>query len=276
MVTIAHLSDLHFGGHADLPQMEALEEFLPTLHPDALAISGDVSQRARHGEFQRARAFVRHLALPTLVIPGNHDVQWWRSPLGLCGEAVKYEKYRAYFGEDLTPVLRIPGAILAGALSAYGLAFGSLTWNPRDVTVKGHLPKSETDRVRAIFADAPPDAARVLVTHHNVLPGQLSQRMGLAHWRDAWQRLQTTGADVVLCGHDHQETAAQLEDRLPISTAGTLSLRMRGGRPSVFNLVRIDPESIEIQHYRWDAAAGVFREGEEAEFARGGGVVVSE
>ena len=30
-VTIAHLSDLHFGGYADLAQIEALEEFLPTL-----------------------------------------------------------------------------------------------------------------------------------------------------------------------------------------------------------------------------------------------------
>ena len=32
-VIIAHLSDLHFGGFADLQQIEALEEFLPTLDP---------------------------------------------------------------------------------------------------------------------------------------------------------------------------------------------------------------------------------------------------
>ena len=30
-VVIAHLSDLHFGGYADLAQIEALEAFLPTL-----------------------------------------------------------------------------------------------------------------------------------------------------------------------------------------------------------------------------------------------------
>ena len=56
-----------------------------------------------------------------------------------------------YFG-DLRPVLEIPGAIIAGALSSYGVAVGSLTWNLRDVAVKGHLPDSETDRVKTIFA----------------------------------------------------------------------------------------------------------------------------
>ena len=48
-ITIVHLSDLHFGGFADLRQIEALEEFLPTLNPTAIAVSGDLSQRARHG-----------------------------------------------------------------------------------------------------------------------------------------------------------------------------------------------------------------------------------
>ena len=56
-VTIAHLSDLHFGGYADLAQIEALEEFLPTLGATAIVVSGDLSQRARHGEFQAAHAF---------------------------------------------------------------------------------------------------------------------------------------------------------------------------------------------------------------------------
>ena len=31
---------------------------LPDLRPDAVVVTGDLSQRARHGEFQRARALV--------------------------------------------------------------------------------------------------------------------------------------------------------------------------------------------------------------------------
>src|SRR3989449_3837597 len=48
----------HFGGLADIQQVEALEKMIPDLRPDAVVLSGDLSQRARHGEFQRARAFV--------------------------------------------------------------------------------------------------------------------------------------------------------------------------------------------------------------------------
>ncbi len=270
-IVIAHLSDLHFGGYADLAQIEALEGFLPTLEPDATVISGDISQRARHGEFQAAHAFVNRLRphAPVLVVPGNHDIEWWKSPLGLLGGRGRYRKYAHYFRE-LTPVLEIPGAIFAGALSSYGVAFGSLTWNIRDLAVKGHLPKRETERVAGIFAAAPPDTARVLVFHHNVLPGALSRRMGLAGWRSAHRRLLATGADVVLCGHDHQEGAGQIDGALPVSTAGTHSSRSRGGRPSVFNLVTIDPSAIHIQHFRWQPTTRQFQRSDAFSFARAG------
>jgi 3',5'-cyclic AMP phosphodiesterase CpdA len=270
-IVIAHLSDLHFGGYADLAQIEALENFLPTLGLDATVISGDLSQRARHGEFQAAHAFLSRLRphAPVLVVPGNHDIEWWKSPLGLRGEQRKYRKYSHYFG-DLTPVMEIPGAILVGALSSFGVALGSLTWNIRDVAVKGHLPKSETDRVAAIFANGPPEAARVLVFHHNVLPGAVSRRMGLARWRSAQRRLLATGADVVLCGHDHQEGAGQVDGTLAVSTSGTHSFRSRGGRPSVFNLVTVEPGAVHIQHFRWQPTTRQFQRSDASSFARAG------
>ncbi len=270
-IVLAHLADLHFGAYADLAQIEALETFLPTLGLDAVVIAGDLSQRARHGEFQAAHAFMNRLKphAPVFVVPGNHDIEWWKSPLGLLGERRKYRKYSHYFRE-LRPVMELPGAILAGALSSYGVAFGSLTWNLRDIAVKGHLPRSETDRVTRIFANAPPGAARVLVFHHNVLPGAMSRRMGLARWKSAHRRLLATGADVVLCGHDHQEGAGQIDGTLAVSTAGTHSSRSRGGRPSVFNLVTVDPSAVHIQHFRWQLSSREFQRSDAFSFARGG------
>ena len=72
-----------------------------------MAIAGDITQRARHGEFQRALVFVQALRrlAPTLIVPGNHDVQWWATPFDVIGAGPKYEKYRRYFGDDLTPTL---------------------------------------------------------------------------------------------------------------------------------------------------------------------------
>jgi len=269
-VVIAHISDLHFGGFADLQQIEGLEEFLPSLGATALVISGDVSQRARHGEFQAAHMFLYRLRqrLPALIVPGNHDIEWWKSPFGLLGEQRKYTKYLRYFAE-LRPELEVPGGIIVGALSGYGVALGSLTWNLRDMAVKGHLPRSETNRVRKIFSKASPDLAKVLVVHHNVLAGGTG-RMGLARWRSAHRRLLETGADVILCGHDHYEGAGQIEGGVAVSTSGTHSYRQRGGRPSVFNLVTVEETSVHIQHFRWVADERQFIPSDKFSFARKG------
>jgi predicted phosphodiesterase len=94
--------------------------------------------------------------------------------------------------------------------------------------------------------------------------------MGLARWRSAHKRLVATGADVILCGHDHHEGAGQIEGSLAVSTSGTHSYRQRGGRPSVFNLVTLDPQSVHIQHYRWVSEQRHFIPSDKVSFARKG------
>ena len=273
-VQLLHVADLHFGGLADIRQIEALEHMIPDLRPDAVVVAGDLSQRARHGEFQRARAFVNTASdtAPTLVIPGNHDVQWWWRPLVPFGKEPVYRKYRHYFGDELAPTLTIPGgAVIAAALTSHGVAWGSLTTSVRDIAVKGHLPKREVLRVQRLFAGTDPALARVLVAHHNVLRGEISQRMGLAHWRRAQQRIIESGADVVLCGHDHQEGADVLGGKVVVSTAGTLSTRSRGTRPSCFNFVTIEPTAVHITFFRWEGERGRFRASDTFAFGRGQG-----
>jgi 3',5'-cyclic AMP phosphodiesterase CpdA len=275
-VQLVHLGDLHFGGVADIRQIEALEAMLPDLRPDAVVIAGDMSQRARHGEFQRARAFARVAAetAPVLAIPGNHDVQWWWRPFIPFAKDRLYAKYRSYFGDDVTPTITIPGgAVIASALTSHGVAWGSLTTRVRDIAVKGHLPKSEFLRVQRLFAEAAAGLARVLVVHHNVLRGEISNRMGLARWRQAQRRILESGADVVLCAHDHEEGAEVLGGKVVVSTTGTLSTRSRGGRPSCFNFVTIEPTAVHITFFRWQAERGRFRASDTFAFGRGQGKV---
>lgn len=271
-VQLLHVSDPHFGALAELDEIEALEQLIPDLRPDAVVISGDLSQRARHGEFQRARALVQTAArtAPVHVMPGNHDVRWWLRPLIPFAKAPVYAKYTRYFGADLAPTLTLPGAVIAGGLTSHGVAWGSLTLRPRDLAVKGHLPKREIERVRDLFAAASPEQARVLVIHHNVLRGDISGRMGLARWRQAQRRIVAAGAELVLCGHDHQEGAELLDGRVVVSTASTLCRRTRGGRPGSFNFVTIEPSAIHITFFRWDAGHRRFGASDTAVFARSG------
>ena len=269
-IRLVHLSDIHFGAYVDLGQIAALERGLPELAPAAIVIAGDVSQRARHGEFQRALAFVKlcRTIAPTLVIPGNHDVRWWASPFGLRGQGPKYRHYRRYFGEVLGPVLTVPGAVIVGLVSAHGLAPGSVTWKPRDLTVKGHLPEPELARARAAFETAAPEDWRVVALHHNVLRGQISNRWGLARPIQAQEGLSRSGADLVLCGHDHQEAVGQLPGGVVVAASSTHTSMTRGRRPAVFNLIDLDRDSVVVRHLRW--IDGGFQSGESFQFERRG------
>ncbi len=271
MTTLVHLSDLHFGRDVDLEQIGVLEALIPDQKPTAIVLSGDLTQRARHGEFQRALAFVERLraAAPVHVIPGNHDVAWWETPFGVLGTDRLTAKYRRYFGDDLSPTLTLPGLVIASASTSHGVAFGSMTWKFwRDPAVKGHLPASEVARIAGRFKAAG-GGLKVVVLHHNVLRGQISRRMGLAHWRSAQDALVSTGADLVLCGHDHQEGAATLGGMV-VSTAGTHTGRTRGHQPSAFNVIEVDDRSITIRPQCWNQATRTFQSGIPVQFPRRG------
>ena len=269
-VTILHVSDLHFGQDVDLDQIAGLEHLAADLRPSAVAIAGDISQRARHGEFQRALIFVQALRkiAPTLIVPGNHDVQWWATPFDVIGAGPKYRKYRRYFGDDLTPTLVIDGAILCGVLTSYGVVAGSMTPNLNDMAVKGHLPGRETERAAIRFNEESPELLRVMVMHQNLLRGRISERMGLARWREAWRNVMDTGVDLVLCGHDHEERAGALPNGAVVATSGTHTSRTRGKRPSACNVIVADSQSITVRHYSWNPSDRAFHPGPEIVFPR--------
>ena len=136
---IFHVSDLHFGQPAVPEQIDAIEAMIQRERYDVVAISGDVSQRARAGEFQRAKAFIRDAekVSRTICVPGNHDVRWWFAPLGIGDETRMYEGYRAYVSTELEPVLRLAGATIVGLNTSHGITRQTLTWNLRDLSIIG-------------------------------------------------------------------------------------------------------------------------------------------
>ena len=257
VTTLLHCSDLHFGHPAVPEQYEAIEAIIEAQRPTVVGISGDVSQRARAGEFQRARAFIRRAQVSgaeVICVPGNHDVAWWHAPLGIGNPDAMYEKYRAYISQDIEPVLRIAGATFVGLNTSQGVIAETLTWNVRDISIIGHLRRDQIERARAEFEASRGDDARIIVMHHNPVKGELSQRHGLKNTRAILGAFAEMHVDLVLCGHDHQEAVHYIEHTKRgtiISTAGTISNRSRGGRPSSVNSIRITPAEIEVSTMLW-------------------------
>ena len=268
-----HCSDLHFGHPAVPEQYEAIEDLIHAQRYDVCALSGDFTQRARSGEFQRARAFIKHAERGSKVIavPGNHDVQWWFSPLGMGDDRKLLRKYRQYINEDLEPVVRLPGATFVGLNTCHGVIRQTLTWNVRDLSIIGYVREAQLARAADEFRNSPRGNARVIVMHHNPVKGELSQRHGLRHTNRILGAFAEMGVDLVCCGHDHQEAVHYIEHTKKgtiISTAGTISNRARGGRPSSVNSIRITEKSIDVHTLIWSAETRTFNPGPQRCFDR--------
>jgi 3',5'-cyclic AMP phosphodiesterase CpdA len=273
MTTVFHVSDLHFGWPAVTEQIDAIEEIIEREKFDVVAISGDLTQRSRSGEFQRARAFIRdaNKVSRVITVPGNHDVAWWRAPLGFGEKSKVYANYRKYIDRNLEPVLHVAGATFVGINTAHGVTRRTLTWNLRDISIIGDIHRKQLDQAKTIFAKSAPRDARVIVMHHNPVRGELSQRHGLKNTQKILGAFAEMGVDLVLCGHDHQESVHYIEHTRKgtvISTAGTVSNRSRGGRPSSVNVINIGLETIEVATHVWTNAERTFVKGPHKCFKR--------
>jgi 3',5'-cyclic AMP phosphodiesterase CpdA len=270
VTTLVHISDLHFGRPAVAERLDALREFIVENRPDAVAVSGDLTQRCSNKEFSHARAYLESLGetAPYVVIPGNHDIRWLGSVarnLGLAGlfreqaHNFKYSRYLKHVSDDLSPSLEVPGAVIAGVNTAHGITRGSITRRFRDLGVIGQVKHADMVRVREIFENAAPDAARIVMIHHNPIRGELSGRHGLANTEQALHAFSDLGTELILCGHDHQDAIHTIErgaHGLIISTAGTISNRIRPGRESSFNLVDVDDHELRITAHTWRQGRG--------------------
>ena len=191
--------------------------------------------------------------------------------MGLGSHAAMYNRYRTYIRDDLEPVLRLPGVTLVGLNSSHGIQPYTLTLRPRDLSVVGSLRPAQFEHATGVFASAPAADLKVLVLHHNLLRGRLSNRWGLANRAHGVQQAAATGADVVLCGHDHEDAVEQVSlrnRRFVVACASTLTDRVRGGGPSSLNVIETDRESVTVRTWGWQSDASDFSQVKWTRFAR--------
>ena len=263
MRTIVHLSDLH-SGRVDPAILPPLAASIAGAQPDLVVFSGDFTQRARRTEFREARAFIDMLPEPRLVIPGNHDVPLWNVARRFLAPLTRYKQYIA---EELEPVYQDPEMIVVGVNTARSFAWGG-----------GRINSRQVDGVLRRLAAAPPQAIRIIATHHpfDLPPGVREGRL-LGRARMAMARFASAGAHLFLSGHLHLSHVSHSAERYRIAghsalivQAGTVSLRGRGEEPS-FNVLRLDGRHLDLVRFVWDAAARTFAEVAAGSFEHTGG-----
>ena len=263
MRTIAHLSDIHFGS-VDPSIIEPLISTLNDLKPDLVAVSGDLTQRARSSEFIDARAFLDRLPTPQIIVPGNHDVPLYNVFRRF---AAPLRKYRRYIDDDLQPFFSDDKMAVIGINTARSSTFKG-----------GRINTEQIESIRNRLCNIDSQIIKVIVTHHpfDLPEGNLeSDIVGRAPL--AMKMLATCGADIFLAGHMHTIHTGHTATRYKIEghsalvvQAGTATSTRHRGETNSFNLIHIDGAKIRVDRLVWQpeklkfagaASEGFYRDG---------------
>jgi 3',5'-cyclic AMP phosphodiesterase CpdA len=259
---IAHLSDLHFG-RVDEAILPVLRADMLQLRPNLIAVSGDLTQRARRRQFRAAREFLDTLPFARIVVPGNHDVPLYNV---LARGLRPLSRYRRYFGPDLNPFFADGEIAVAGVNTARALTFKDGRVNRRQVA-------AACARLQA----AGPAPIRVVVTHHPFdLPeaGRARDLVGRAGM--AMDGFAGCRVELFLSGHLHASRVGQSAARYRIAgysalivQAGTATSTRRRHEANAYNVIRIDGPRIEVDCLVFEPALGAFAVASTQAFRRG-------
>ena len=233
---IFHLSDIHFGLE-DNRALDWVEREIAARRPDALAITGDLTMRARHREFAAAIRWITSLDVPVTVEVGNHDMPYFNLVERF------FAPYRRFRGMEsvVERELDLPGLAIVPLKTAVRM-------QPRFNWSKGWISRGALSRCLAAI-DALPPGTRALVTAHHPLREVGTQGTALTHGgRKALAELAARGVAAVLSGHVHD--AFDIMEDTPngpvrMIGAGTLSKRTRSTPPS-FNEIEWDGAALTV------------------------------
>ncbi len=207
---LLQISDPHIGANwndsdPDECLLRAVEAIL-TLpdRPDALLVSGDLTDNGAPEEYQRVRELLAPLDLPPHVLPGNHDL---RGPL------------REAFG--------LPG--VGEEPVSYAVDLGPLRLVCLDSTIPGAEGGSLDDgRIEWLEATLAEDTGTptVVALHHPPLRTEIPtfERIGLAtDSREALAEVIARHPQVarIVAGHVHRSIVAELAGRAVVTVPST-------------------------------------------------------
>lgn len=236
-IRLFHLSDIHFG----LEDHEALawaKRSIAAEGPGAVAITGDLTMRARSREFRAAIEWIRSLEAPVTVEVGNHDLPYFNLAERFIDPYRRFRAIEALIEReiDLKGISIVP-------LKTTARAQWRLNWSKGWVT-RPALAKT----LEAI--DALPKDTRVLVTAHHPLVEVGTRGTALTRGGErALAALAKRQVLAVLSGHVHDAFDLMHETvngPIRMIGAGTLSQRIRSTPPS-FNELIVTGRDVQVR-----------------------------
>ncbi len=227
--------------------------------PDLVAISGDLTQRARVSEFREARVFLDLLPGPQVIVPGNHDVPLYNPFFRFL---LPLSRFARYISSDLSPLYADDEIAVLGADTTRSL-----------VAKGGRINIRQVGDICRRFSLLNKGQLKIVVTHHPFdLPEGFSNINLVGRSRMAMKEFARCGVDLFLSGHLHlARTGNTARYRIPgfsalVIAAGTVISTRGRGEMNSFNLIRIARPEITVKTYTWEPAQRKFLQSREQLF----------
>ncbi|MFN4039620.1 MAG: metallophosphoesterase family protein [Erythrobacter sp.] len=224
-----HISDVHFGVE-NRAALAEVQRAVAAEQPDAVVCTGDLTQRAKHGEYAAARAWFAGLGVPVILQPGNHDMPYY-NPWERFADP--FRRYRA-LDAAVGGVLESDDVVLVPFLTTVPAQW-RFPWS--DGVVKA---PALAETVAALEALKDDPRHKLVIAHHPLLGPHDNGENPTIGGDAAFAALADAGADAVLSGHVHvpfDEVRGPAGKSLRMIGAGTLSTRLRHGAPPSYRVI---------------------------------------
>lgn len=232
-----HLSDIHFGLE-DNRALDWVKQEIAERRPSAVAITGDLTMRARHREFDAASHWIRSLGVPVTVEIGNHDMPYFNL---LERFLDPYRRFRAIEGL-VEREIELPGIAIVPLKTAVR-AQPRLNWS------KGWVSRSALNKCLEAIDGLPAGTQALVAVHHPLREVGTKGTALTMNGAKALAALAVRPVLGVLSGHVHDafDILEQTESGpVRMIGAGTLSQRLRSTPPS-FNELTWDGARLTVR-----------------------------
>ena len=234
---IFHLSDIHFGLENNRA-LDWVKREVSERKPHAVAITGDITMRARTREFAAATDWIRSLEAAVTLEVGNHDLPYFNLIERF------FTPYRKFHGVE---------QLVERELSLPKLAIVPLRttarMQPRFNWSKGWITAAALDKTLRAIDDLPSGTLALVTAHHPLREVGTAGTALTRNGAKALAELAKRPVAAVLSGHVHDAfdiTEQTANGPVRMIGAGTLSQRIRSTPPS-FNEITWDGTKLTVE-----------------------------
>lgn len=221
---IVQLSDIHVGSQFQESVFERVIEEVNQLKPDAVIVTGDLTNEGLSKEYEKAKKLLSRLHTKKIIaISGNHDYR-----------NTGYLLFKKHF--PFETVNELEGDVVVVTIG---------TARPdRDEGEVGYRQNLWLERTMKKYKDK----IKILAMHHHLIgiPDTGSARVEVIDAGDVLRTILSTKVNLVLCGHKHRPWIWNFKE-LAIVNAGTASSeRVRGLFENTYNIITIKNKKIHV------------------------------